>query len=171
MPRVAPSSPRVGVVNTKLGQSARLRYAISRAEISELKGGLLNGSLVQIKDVAAKVATEYSEVLKNSWALTEPLFVNEPDKHGSNHQPQSVSMSSLTRLQRDEAGNAKNAQCRLMSRSLRSGPPPFSHLASAGGSPPAPRGGRDVERPRPILQRCKHGHDFEAQDMSAGLAA
>ena len=82
MPRVAPSSPRVGVVNTKLGQSARLRYANSRAEISELKGGLLNGSLVQIKDVAAKVATEYSEVLKNSWALTEPLFVNEPDKHG-----------------------------------------------------------------------------------------
>src|SRR5580700_4398752 len=43
---------------------------------------------------------------------------------------------------------------------------PFSHPAAAGGSPPAPRGGRDVERPRPILQR-QHGHDFEAQDMSA----
>jgi hypothetical protein len=41
---------------------------------------------------------------------------------------------------------------------------------AAGGSPPAPRGGRDVERPRPILQR-QYGHDFEAQDMSAVLAA
>lgn len=96
MPRVAPSSPRVGVVNTKLGQSARLRYAISRAEISELKGGLLNGSLVRIKDVAAKVATEYSEVLKNSWALTEPLFVNEPDKHGSIIRPSSPCEVALT---------------------------------------------------------------------------
>jgi hypothetical protein len=46
-------------------------------------------------------------------------------------------------------------------------PHPFSHPPAAGGSPPAPRGGRDVERPRPILQR-QHGHDFEAQDMSAG---
>jgi hypothetical protein len=44
------------------------------------------------------------------------------------------------------------------------------HPGAAGGSPPASRGGRDVERPRPVLQR-QYGHDFEAQDMSAGLAA
>jgi hypothetical protein len=57
---------------------------------------------------------------------------------------------------------------RAKARGQHMGRHPFSHLAAAGGSQPAPRGGRDVERPRPILQR-QHGHDFEAQDMSAGF--
>ncbi len=44
--------------------------------------------------------------------------------------------------------------------------PPFPHPAAAAGSPPAPCGGRDVERPCSLLQR-QYGHDFEAQDISA----
>jgi DNA invertase Pin-like site-specific DNA recombinase len=56
---------------------------------------------------------------------------------------------------------------RAKARGKHMGRTPSLTPAAAGGSPPAPRGGRDLERPRPILQR-QHGHDFEAQEMSAG---
>src|ERR1700730_16705415 len=48
-------------------------------------------------------------------------------------------------------------------------PPTKAIFRNGGvGSPPAPCGGRDVERPCPLLQR-QHGHDFEAQGMSSHL--
>jgi DNA invertase Pin-like site-specific DNA recombinase len=58
---------------------------------------------------------------------------------------------------------------RAKARGMRMGRTPSLTPQQPGGSPPAPRGGRDVERPRPILQR-QHGHDFEAQDMSAAAS-
>ena len=54
---------------------------------------------------------------------------------------------------------------RARARGQHMGRTPFPHPAAAAGSPPAPCGGRDIERPCPLLQR-QYGHDFEAQGMS-----
>jgi Resolvase, N terminal domain len=50
---------------------------------------------------------------------------------------------------------------RARARGQHMGRTPSPHPATAEGSPPAPCGGRDVERPCPLLQR-QYGHNFEA---------
>jgi phage terminase Nu1 subunit (DNA packaging protein) len=50
-----PSAPRAGA-------AVRARLTIARAEIQELQGAKLAGSLVRIQDVTATVAGEYSRV-------------------------------------------------------------------------------------------------------------